>query len=210
MSERPGVRIHPTAEVAADAEIGQGTSIWHHVHVRERAVIGRHCVLGKGVFVDFEVRLGDNCKLQNGVYVYHPAEIAAGVFLGPGVIITNDRYPRAVNPDGSPKAADDWQATPVRIDEGASIGAGSVIVAGVHIGCWAMIGAGAVVTKDVPDYGLALGSPARLVGYTCPCGRRLTLQSADGDYFCPHCGRTLRLRPVGRINAKTPRRKENL
>jgi UDP-2-acetamido-3-amino-2,3-dideoxy-glucuronate N-acetyltransferase len=182
----PDVRIHPSADVSAEAIIGPGTAIWHQAQVRERARIGRNCILGKGVYVDFDTSLGDNCKLQNGVYVYHPATLEDGVFLGPGVIITNDKIPRAVNPDMSLKSDADWEVSPVWIGAGAAVGAGSVILPGVRIGRWAMVGAGSVVTRDVPDYGLVWGNPARLGGYVCRCGRRLASVAA-GQLLCSHC-----------------------
>lgn len=182
------VRIHATADVSAQAEIGAGTSIWHQAQVRERAKIGKNCILGKGVYVDFDVTLGNNCKLQNGVWVYHPATVEDGVFLGPGVIVTNDLRPRAVNPDMTLKSDADWEARPVLIRQGAAIGAGSVLVSGVTVGRWAMVGAGSVVTRDVPDYGLAYGHPARLHGYVCPCGVKLEPAGSDHTYVCPTCG----------------------
>jgi acetyltransferase-like isoleucine patch superfamily enzyme len=181
-------RVHPTAEVSPQAEIGEGTSIWHHAQVRERAVIGKGCILGKGVYVDFDVIIGDHCKLQNGVFVYHPATIHDGVFLGPGVIITNDKRPRAVNPDMSLKSQDDWQALPVVIGQGAAVGAGSVLLPAVDIGQWAMVGANSVVTHHVPDYGLVLGNPARLIGFVCPCGTRVAPEKASGTFTCHSCG----------------------
>jgi len=181
------VKIHPTANVSSEAEIGEGTSIWHNAQVRERAKIGRDCILGKDVYVDFDVTIGDKCKLQNGVYLYHPAVIEDGVFLGPGVIVTNDKRPRAVNSDLSQKTADDWQASSVLIGEGAAVGAGSVLLPRIHIGPWAMIGAGSVVTRDVPAHGLVLGNPARLIGYVCRCGTRFE-RKKENHYFCPGCG----------------------
>jgi acetyltransferase-like isoleucine patch superfamily enzyme len=188
--ERLDVRIHETAEVSPRAVVGQGTSIWHQAQIREGARLGRECIVGKGVYVDFDVTIGDRCKLQNCVYVYHPATLEDGVFLGPGVIITNDRVPRAVTPDGRLKSDDDWTAAAVQVGQGASIGAGSVVLPGVRIGRWAMIGAGSVVTRDVPDHGLAFGNPARLRGYVCACGGRLAAQSA-GQARCPECGRLI-------------------
>lgn len=186
-----GISVHPTADVSPEAIIGEGTTIWHQAQVRERARVGRDCILGKGVYVDVDVTVGDRCKLQNGVFVYHPASIADGVFLGPGVIITNDKVPRAVNPDMSRKRDEDWQAVPVVIQKGASIGAGSVLLPGVQIGRWAMVGANSVVTRDVPDHGLVLGNPARLAGYLCRCGERMEPAKETGDYTCPACGSRL-------------------
>ena len=186
MTTHPDVRIHVTAEVSEQAEIGAGSSIWHQAQVRERAKIGRNCILGKGVYVDFDVTLGDNCKLQNGVWVYHPAEVGDGVFLGPGVIVTNDKRPRAVNMDMSLKSDADWELSPVKIGSGAAVGAGAILLPGVTVGVWAMVGAGAVVTRDVPDYGLVIGNPARLIGYVCPCGRRLMPADSDPTLLtCP-------------------------
>ena len=162
-----GVRIHPTAEVSEEAEIGSGTAIWHQAQVRERAHIGRDCNLGKGVYLDPDVVLGNNVKVQNYVSIYHGVTIEDGVFCGPHCVFTNDKRPRAVNPNGLPKAADDWELIPTRVKRGASIGANAVIVCGVTIGAWAMIGSGAVVSRDVPDYGLVMGNPARLNGFVC-------------------------------------------
>ena len=190
MKEFLNVRIHPTADISAEAQIGQGTIIWHNVQVRENATIGRDCILGKGVYVDFDVVVGDNCKLQNGVSVYHPAVLEDGVFLGPGVILTNDYYPRAVNPDLSLKSADDWAASSSHVGTGASVGAGSTLLPGVNIGSWAMIGAGTVVTHDVPMYGLMYGNPGRLIGYVCPCGHKLVRETTR-LHRCPTCQREL-------------------
>ncbi len=180
------IRIHDTADVSPDAQIGEGTSIWHQAQVRERAVIGRRCILGKGVYLDLDVTVGNNCKLQNGVYVYHPATLEDGVFLGPGVIVTNDKLPRAVTPDGVLKEDADWEVGPVTIRQGAAVGAGAIILPSVTVGRWAMVGAGAVVTRDVPDHGLVAGNPARLIGYVCRCGRRLVEQNG-GLWYCDHC-----------------------
>jgi acetyltransferase-like isoleucine patch superfamily enzyme len=192
MTIHEGVHIHPTAEVSAAAKIGAGTKIWHQAQVRERVQIGRDCILGKGVYVDFDVTIGDNCKLQNGVYVFHPATVGNGVFLGPGAMITNDKQPRAVNPDMTLRSDDDWQVSPVFVADGASLGAASIILPGVRIGQWAMIGAGAIVTRNVPDYGLVLGNPARLVGYVCCCGTKLTAD-LPGQHYCPNCATQLHI-----------------
>ncbi len=180
------VMIHPTADVSASAIIGAGTRIWHLCHVRERARIGRGCNLGKDVYVDFDVEIGDNVKIQNGVYLYHGTTIEAGVFIGPGVIFTNDRRPRAINGDGSLKGNDDWEVGRVCVRYGASIGAGAVILPNVTIGRFALVGAGALVTRDVPDHALVLGSPARQVGYVCRCAGTL-LENGGGRFHCPDC-----------------------
>lgn len=183
----PGVRIHPTADVSDAAIIGEGTSIWHECQVRERAHIGSGCILGKGVYVDFDVVIGDNCKLQNRASVYHGTSLGEGVFVGPHVVFTNDKLPRAINPDGSRKSHDDWEVGPIHVGTGASIGASSVILPGVTIGTFALVGSGSVVTRDVPDYGIVVGNPARCIGYACACGHRL--QETETMYECGHCGR---------------------
>jgi acetyltransferase-like isoleucine patch superfamily enzyme len=169
------VRIHPTADVSPRAQIGEGSSIWHQAQVREGARIGRNCILSKGVYVDAGVILGDNVKVQNYVSIYHGVTIDDGVFCGPHCVFTNDKQPRAINPDSSLKAADDWTLSETRVKTGASIGANAVIVCGVTVGTWAMIGAGSVVTCDVPDHGLVFGNPARLHGFVCACGHQLGL-----------------------------------
>jgi acetyltransferase-like isoleucine patch superfamily enzyme len=199
-----GVRIHPTAEVSEQAEIGEGTSIWHQAQVRSGARIGRNCILGKGTYVDAGVILGDNVKVQNYVSIYHGVTIEGGVFCGPHCVFTNDKRPRAVNANGSLKAADDWEVAPTLVKRGASIGANAVIVCGVTVGEWAMIGSGAVVTRDVPDYGLVWGNPARLHGFVCPCGQQLqvdegTRGQGDGETMrlqCPECGIWIEVRKV--------------
>ena len=187
------VYIHPTADVSPRATLGPGTRIWHQAQVREGAVLGRNCILGKGAYVDFGVRIGDNVKVQNRASIYHGVTLEDGVFVGPHVIFTNDKLPRAINPDGSLKSDADWEVGQVLVKEGASLGAGAIIVAGVTVGRFALVGAGAVVTRDVPDYGLVYGNPARLVGYVCENGHRVegTQEQRDGGMLwrCPTCGR---------------------
>jgi UDP-2-acetamido-3-amino-2,3-dideoxy-glucuronate N-acetyltransferase len=171
--------IHPSAEVEADAQIGDGTKIWHLCHVRRGARLGTNCVLGRGVFVDAGVQIGSGVKIQNYVSVFHGVTIEDGVFVGPHVCFTNDLFPRAVNPDMSLKSADDWTLSETLIKAGAAIGANSTIVCGITIGRWAMIGSGSVVTKDVPDYALVVGNPARIIGYVNAKGeRKSTLEEA--------------------------------
>ncbi len=181
--------IHPTADVSPSAQIGAGSKIWHRAHVREHASIGAQCIIGKDVYIDFEVRIGDNVKIQNSALIYHGAQIEDGVFIGPQVCLTNDRNPRAITVGGELKSADDWSVGETQVRYGASIGAGAIVMAGLVIGRFAMIGAGAVVTHDVPDYGLVVGVPARLIGFVCACGQRLTLEGRTGH--CPMCGRTV-------------------
>lgn len=156
--------IHATAEVSPESRIGKGTKIWHYAQVREKAHLGENCILGKGAYIDFGVSIGNNVKMQNGVFVYHGATVEDGVFLGPGVIVLNDKNPRAVGENGKLKTDDDWVVGKVLIKKGASVGAGSIILPNVTIGEYALIGAGSVVTKDAPDYALAYGNPARARG----------------------------------------------
>jgi UDP-2-acetamido-3-amino-2,3-dideoxy-glucuronate N-acetyltransferase len=184
------VRIHSTAEVSADAQIGEGTSIWHQAQVRERVVIGKGCIIGKGVYVDYAVQVGDYVKVQNYVSIYHGVTLGDGAFVGPHVCFTNDLRPRAINPDGTPKASDDWVLSRTLVKRGAALGANATIRCGVTIGQWAMVGAGSVVTRDVPDYGLVWGNPARLRGFVAPSGERLQEQGRRGDIVvagCPGC-----------------------
>jgi len=172
--------IHPTAEVETDAVIGEGSKIWHLCHIRRDARIGSECVLGRGVFVDAGVQIGSRVKIQNYVSVFHGVTIEDGVFVGPHVCFTNDLFPRAVNADMTLKAADDWILGETLVGAGAALGANSTIVCGITIGRWAMVGSGSVVTKDVPDYALVVGNPARQIGWVCSCGRRkATLDEAQ-------------------------------
>lgn len=184
------VYIHPTADVSPKATLGEGTRVWHEVQIREGAVLGRNCILGKGAYIDFDVKIGDNVKIQNRSSVYHGVEIESGVFVGPHVVFTNDLLPRAINADGSLKSDSDWELGHILVKEGAALGAGSIIVTGVTIGCWAMVGAGSVVTRDVPDHGLVYGNPARLRGWVCSCGHKLEQQD-DGTWKCPQDGREI-------------------
>lgn len=189
MNDQPA-RIHPTADVAASASIGPGTSIWNQAQVREDARIGADCVIGKNAYVDVGVVIGDRVKIQNNVSLYHGVTIEAGVFIGPHVCFTNDKVPRAVNRDGSLKTDDDWEVSPTLVQSGAALGANSTILPGVTIGRWAMVGSGSVVTRDVADFELVVGNPARRVGSACPCGAPLR-DAEDGSAHegaCPRCG----------------------
>ena len=187
--------IHPTAEIEVGAVIGAGTNVWHHCHIRTGARIGVECNLGYGVYIDAGVVVGNRCKLQNRVSVYRGVTIQDGVFVGPHVAFTNDKHPRAVTPDAHLISDSDWTAQPTLIREGASIGAGAVVLPGLTVGRWAMVAAGAVVTHDVPDYGLVMGNPARLSGYVCSCGRTLTQRGET--LYCAHCDRTYDFPLVG-------------
>ncbi len=173
-----------SADVDVRASIGDGTSIWHLAQVREGAILGSHCVIGRGAYIGPGVTLGDHVKVQNYALVYEPAVVESGVFIGPAVVLTNDTYPRAINPDGSLKGAQDWDAVGVTLREGASVGARAICVAPVTVGRWAMVAAGAVVTHDVPDFGLVAGVPAKRIGWVGRAGVQLEPEGA-GRWVCP-------------------------
>jgi acetyltransferase-like isoleucine patch superfamily enzyme len=185
--------VHATADVAESATIAAGSKIWHYAQVRESAVVGENCVVGRGAYVGTGVEVGDNCKIQNYALVYEPAKLANGVFIGPAVVLTNDHFPRAINADGTPKSADDWHPVGVDIREGASIGASATCVAPITIGRWALVGSGSVVVKDVPDFALVVGSPARRIGWVGKSGQPLVADAADATlYVCPASGERYR------------------
>ncbi|MEV7647996.1 acyltransferase [Arthrobacter sp. NPDC089319] len=180
------VFIADSADVADAARLGEGTKIWHLAQVREDAVLGANCIVGRGAYIGTGVQAGDNCKVQNYALVYEPARLGHGVFIGPAVVLTNDTYPRAVAPDGSLKSADDWTPVGVDIRDGASIGARAVCVAPVTIGAWATVAAGSVVTRDVPDFALVAGVPAKRIGWVGRAGQRLVQDPADPYvWLCP-------------------------
>lgn len=171
-------RIHPSADVSDEATIGEGSSVWHLAQVREHAVLGENCIIGRGAYVGEGVVMGDNCKLQNYALVYEPAVLEDGVFVGPAVVFTNDHYPRSITPEGKLKRGDDWEQVGVTVRQGASVGARSVCVAPVTIGRWALVAAGSVVVKDVPDFALVAGVPARRLRWVGHVGVPL---EPDGD-----------------------------
>ena len=176
--------VQPTADVANDARLGEGTSIWHLAQVREGAVLSHHCIVGRGAYVGIGVRMGDNCKVQNYALLYEPAVLEDGVFVGPAVVFPNDRYPRSITPDGHLKRGGDWEGVGVTVRRGASIGARSVCVAPLSIGAWALVAAGSVVIADLPDFGLVGGVPARRLGWVGRAG--LPLEMTDENVWrCP-------------------------
>ena len=170
--------IHPSSYVDENVEIGDGTRIWYFSHIQSGARIGKNCILGQNVNVSNYVTVGDGCKLQNNVSLYEGVELEKNVFCGPSCVFTNDLTPRAKYPKGHA-----YVHTLVR--EGATIGANATIVCGHTIGKWALIGAGAVVTTNVPDHALMLGVPAKIAGWACECGELL-----PNDLICKKCGRT--------------------
>ena len=183
----PAAQVHPSADVEADVSIGPGTRVWHRSQIRSGARLGREVTIGRDVFVDSDVVVGDRCKVQNGAQLFHGLTVEAGVFIGPGAILTNDRNPRAVLPSGEVASAADWTVSPIVLREGSSIGAGAIVIAGVEVGRHALVGAGAVVTKDVEAFELVAGNPARRLGWVCRCGHRLE-EKGDG-LRCGTCGR---------------------
>jgi UDP-2-acetamido-3-amino-2,3-dideoxy-glucuronate N-acetyltransferase len=177
------IYIHPTAVVEKTSKIGEGTKIWHFVHVSENAEIGADCVLGHSVYIDREVKIGNRVKLENRANVYQGVRIEDDAFIGPHVTFTNDPYPRSFSTN--------WKIVPTLVKKGASIGAGSVVLCGVTINEYAMIGAGSVVTKDVPPHALAFGNPAKIQGFVCRCGRKLAKEKQQHELVlmkCPSCG----------------------
>jgi len=191
-------RIHPTAEVSDAASIGDGASVWHQAQVREGAVVGPGCIIGKGVYVGAGVHVGANCKVQNYSCLYEGTTLEDGVFVGPEVVFTNDRYPRAINPDGSIKSADDWHLEGTTVAYGGAVGSRSVILPGLHIGRWALVAAGSVVTKDVPAHALVAGTPATQRGWVCVCAHPLNASLA-----CTDCGRRYAETPSGLAAAQS-------
>lgn len=173
--------VHPTSIVDDDVQIGAGTKIWHFSHIQSGARIGRNCSFGQNVNVSNNVRIGDGCKVQNNVSIYEGVELEDYVFCGPSCVFTNDLTPRAKYPKGHAG----YKRTVV--EEGASIGANATVVCGHRIGRWALIGAGAVVTTNVPAHALMLGVPARQRGWACECGALL-----PGSLACEACGRAYR------------------
>jgi UDP-2-acetamido-3-amino-2,3-dideoxy-glucuronate N-acetyltransferase len=182
--------IHPSADVSPKAIIGAGTRIWGQVQVREYAHIGELCNIGKGVYIDTNVHIGSCVKIQNHVSVFEGVTLEDGVFVGPHVCFTNDLFPRAITLEGKLKGSDGWTITPTLVKYGASIGAGSIIVCGITIGEFALIGAGSVVTRDVPAHARVFGNPARLRGYVCRCAFPLSdvhEQNSKLVGWCNHC-----------------------
>ena len=193
-----GGRIADSADVDPSAVIGGGSIVWHLAQVREAAVLGDGCVVGRGAYIGSGVRVGSHCKIQNYALIYEPANLGDGVFIGPAVVLTNDEYPRAINRDGTPKAAHDWEAVGVTVREGAAIGARSVCIAPVTIGRWALVGAGSVVTRDVPDFAIVAGNPATQRGWVGRAGRPLDAVDAS-TWRCPESGEEYTQRPDGTL-----------
>jgi UDP-2-acetamido-3-amino-2,3-dideoxy-glucuronate N-acetyltransferase len=184
----------PVVNALSDkALIGPNVVIWNFSQVREFAQIGENTSIGSFVYIDSEVRIGKNCKIQNGAFIYHPADIGDGVFIGPGAIFTNDQNPRAVNITGGTKGPNDWRKVGVNVLDGASIGAGAICIAPVTIGKWSLVGAGSIVTRDVPDFALVVGNPARQIGWVGHHGVRLDMKS-EFVFECPETSKLYEVR----------------
>ncbi len=173
------VFIHPTAEVSQSAKIGSGTRVWNQAQIREDAIIGENCVLGKDVYIDQGVKIGNGVKIENGVFIFQGVTIEDDILIGANAAFTNDKYPRAFK--------EDWQIVPTLVRRGASIGANATIVCGTTIGEYAMVGAGSVVARDVPNHGLVYGNPARLHGFVCKCGHPAEELKKDEKYVILAC-----------------------
>jgi acetyltransferase-like isoleucine patch superfamily enzyme len=186
------VRISQNASVSGAAELAENTSVWDFSQIRENASIGENTIIGSYVYIDANVQIGKNCKIQNRALIYDPTIIHDGVFIGPGVILTNDKNPRSISVSGEIKGSFDWFKVGVQILEGASVGSGAICIAPLTVGKWALVGAGAVVTKDVPDFALVVGNPAVQVGWVGRAGKKL--KTVNGrDFKCPVLGATFQL-----------------
>lgn len=176
--------VHSSAHLSESAIVGENTQIWNQAHIRENVKLGSNVTIGTGVYIGPGVIVGDRSKIQNLAQIYEPAYLEEGVFIGPAVVLTNDKIPRAINTDKSQKNKSDWKPVGVTIRQGASIGAGTVCIAPIEIGEWAIIGAGSVVTKDVPNFALFAGNPARFVRWISKSGAALKKVSTN-KYVCP-------------------------
>lgn len=188
------VHIHPTAIIEENVTLGAGTSVWDNVHIRRGTTIGEQCIIGGKTYIAYDVRIGHRCKLNSFVYVCAEVTLEDGVMISAGTVFTNDRFPRATTPDLMQLRSSDVDEHTVKtlVKAGATLGANCTVGNDLVIGRWAMVGMGSVVTRSVPDYGLAIGNPARLVGYVCKCGGLLERFAAgqapiDGQRACPDC-----------------------
>ncbi|MDD3802824.1 MAG: acyltransferase [bacterium] len=178
--------VHESSFVDEGALVGEGTKIWHFSHIMSGAKIGKGCVIGQSVTVENRAVIGDRVKVQNNVSVYGLVTVEDDVFLGPSMVFTNDLNPRALYPKNG-----EW--IPTLVKRGASIGANATIVCGITIGEWAFVGAGSVVTKNVPAFAVVAGNPAKLIGYMCKCGEKMKnkfgMSNENEEYKCLKCGR---------------------
>ncbi len=178
-------KFHKTVKIQRGAKIGKGTEIWHNSQVLKEAEIGKGCTIGHNCFIGSGARLGNGVKLQSNIDIWDRIVLEDYVFVGPSAVFTNDLNPRSKYPKSEYQEYGQW--LPTLVKKGSSIGANSTIICGVTVGSWSMIGAGAVVTKDIPDYAIAVGNPARVIGWVCECGNKLNLERGKSE--CPICHR---------------------
>jgi UDP-2-acetamido-3-amino-2,3-dideoxy-glucuronate N-acetyltransferase len=162
--------IHPTAVVEDGVVLDEDVSVWHYTRIRTGARVGARTNIGGGIFIGADVSIGHDCKIANDAHLPEGSVVGDGVFIGPAAILTNDSHPRAVNPDFSPKEVEHWTMNGVVVEDGASVGAGAIVMAGTRVGVWALVAAGSVVTRDVDAHTLVQGVPARPTGRVCFCG----------------------------------------
>ena len=191
-----GPRIHPTAIIEPGVGIGRGSAVWDHVHIRKGAMLGEECIVGEKTHIAYDVRIGDRCKINAFVYICNAVTLEDGVMVSAGTVFTNDRFPRAATPDLKRlrSSEPDQHTLPTLVKEGATIGANCAVGNDLTIGRWAMIGMGSVVTKSIPDFALAIGHPARVVGVVCKCGLLLLkfepgLAPVEQSLVCAACNR---------------------
>ena len=187
--------VHESSYIDENVTIGENTKIWHFCHIQSGAIIGKNCVLGQNVYIGQDVKIGNGCKIQNNVSIYTGVELEDFVFCGPSCVFTNDLTPRSKYPKG----AKNYIKTLVR--EGVTIGANATIICGNTIGSHAMIGAGSVITKDVIDYALMVGVPARQKGWVCECGSLLIQDSTNAS--CRECSKFYTLKSNSRLILNT-------
>ena len=179
-----GIEAKINNNIDRRAIIGSGTKVWENSQIRENAIIGNNCTIARNVYIGPGVKIGNSVKIQNNALIYEPAVIEDGVFIGPGAIFTNDLHPRAINLDGSKKTEEDWNKEGVKVEYGASIGAGAICIAPVKIGKWSMVAAGSAVTKDVLAFALVAGVPAKQIGWVGKTGVKL-IQKEANLFVCP-------------------------
>lgn len=189
MARSPKIKIHPTARIEEGVKIGEHTVIWDHVHIRKNTVLGHHCIVGEKTVIAYDVRIGDHVKINSFVYIPTGVTIEDKVMISAGCVFVNDKYPRAFDlaSGGLADSAPNEETLSTTVREGATVGAACTILADLEIGRYALVGAGSVVTRSVPDHALVVGNPARQIGWVCRCGKRLP--SNKKSMKCGKCGK---------------------